>query len=51
VLINACPASAQSRAGPGLRPELQGEWQITRVLHSLTGSGLITSFDGKKGAA
>jgi hypothetical protein len=38
-------------AGPGLRPELQGEWQITRVIHSLTGSGLITGFDGKKGAA
>jgi phage protein D len=38
-------------AGPRLRPALQGEWQITRVTHSLDGGGLITSFEGKKGAA
>jgi phage protein D len=45
-------AGATARlAGPDLRPELIGEWQITRVIHSLTGSGLITGFDGKKGAA
>ena len=38
-------------AGPGLRPELAGEWQITKVTHRLDASGLITSFEGKKGAA
>jgi len=46
-------AGATARlAGPGLHPaELAGEWQITKVTHRLDGSGLITGFDGKKGAA
>lgn len=46
-------AGATARlAGPGLHPaELAGEWQITKVTHRLDSGGLITGFDGKKGAA
>ena len=32
------------------RFELNGEWHLKSVTHSLSGSGLITSFQGKKGA-
>lgn len=31
------------------RAELNGEWHLKTVRHSLSGSGLITSFTGKKG--
>jgi uncharacterized protein len=32
------------------RPELDGAWHLQTVTHRLTGSGLTTSFKGKKGA-
>lgn len=31
----------------GLRPELSGEWHVTRVTHEL-GKGLITTVDARK---
>jgi uncharacterized protein len=34
----------------GLRAELAGEWQISRVTHRFDNSGLMTSFEGRKGA-
>lgn len=34
----------------GLRAEVNGEWHLKRVTHRLDGGGLVTSFDGKKGA-
>lgn len=34
----------------GLRAELSGEWQISRVTHRFDSGGLTTSFEGRKGA-
>ena len=34
----------------GLRAEVNGEWHLQRVTHRLDSGGLVTSFDGKKGA-
>lgn len=34
----------------GLRPELSGEWHLTKVTHSYGRSGLTTDFEGRKGA-
>jgi uncharacterized protein len=35
----------------GLRPELSGEWQIKRVTHRFGSGGLVSSFEGRKGAS
>jgi hypothetical protein len=33
---------------PGLRPEFDGDWVLTRVVHTLNGSGLSTQFSAKR---